>query len=66
MTTGDAMTAGDRCGDAMQRSGLWTLRRCARGHVVEHPGAVTIADLGADCWCGAPGQAVTVCAITLS
>ncbi len=39
---------------------VWTRRRCARGHVVEHPGRVVERDLAAPCRCGGPGQAVTV------
>ena len=30
---------------------------CARRHVLEHHGGVTIADLDGSCWCGAPWSA---------
>jgi hypothetical protein len=48
------MTAPDRCDGA-----LWTRLRCGRGHLAEHPHGVTVADLDADCWCGAPRVAAT-------
>ena len=43
---------------------LWTRLRCARGHLDEHPGGVTAADLDGSCWCGGVRIAATVYKIT--
>src|SRR4030095_8389224 len=48
----------EKCeGDVKQLS---TRLGCARGHVAEHRGGVTLADLEAMCWCWAPRTAATV------
>lgn len=62
MMDDDAMTTAQGFAESSQR--IATRLQCARGHICEHRGGVTVVDLDALCWCGAPRSAATVYAVS--